>query len=94
VVKIFIDPVTRVGFGDILGLFPFEAKDLTICLQSVQSWFASSGVRQSAVYPIETADQPVYTSAGFVESNRHRYFRGIGNSPADVCIEMLDVDVY
>ena len=94
VVKIFTDPVTCVGMGDILGLFPFEPKDLEMCILSVQSWFALAKVQQSTIYPIDQKDQPTYAQLGYASTNRPRFFCGVGLAPANIRIGMLDVDVY
>ena len=95
VVKLFRDPVTGEGFGDVLGVFPAldEVAPAGSLLQATLAWFASEGVGAAAFYPTSPDERDAMHDLGFVRSQRERFFCGQG---ADLNVEvgMLDVDVY
>jgi len=95
VVKVFRDPVTAEGFGDVLGVFPrYEAAASGRILDGVRAWLATQRIDAAAFYPIGECERSAAQSLGFSQSKRERYFCGDGPAPHDIEIGMLDVDVY
>lgn len=94
VVKLFRDPVTGEGFGDIVGLFPRGPDAAAEVVDAARAWFAAEGVGSAAFYPLNEAERAMAAGLGFTASKRERYFCGQGEAPAGVEIGMLDVDVY
>jgi GNAT superfamily N-acetyltransferase len=95
IVKLFRDPVTGEGFGDVVGLFtPLDRDQVAPVLGATLSWFSGQGVGAAAFYPIGATQREAARALEFTPSRRERHFCGLGEAPEDLEIGMLDVDVY
>ncbi|MBC7669047.1 MAG: GNAT family N-acetyltransferase [Gemmatimonadaceae bacterium] len=95
VIKLFRDPVSGEGFGDIVGLFLSQVGGSPEpILQATLAWLDAQNVGQAAFYPAGLAENAAAKALGFTASRRERYLCGEGDAPPGLNIGMLDVDVY
>lgn len=94
VVKLFRDPVSGDGFGDIVGLFPADPSSTAAVIDTARAWFSTQGIGSAAFYPLDSAQREIAGRLGFTASSRQRFLCGEGEAPPDLAVGMLDVDVY
>lgn len=92
--KLFRDPTTGEGFGDVVALHPEADDDTGALLAAVRRWFAGQSVETVVLYPVGEREEAVCASLGFEPTARERFVVGRGDRPAGLDWGMLDVDVY
>ncbi|WP_282009506.1 GNAT family N-acetyltransferase [Brevundimonas aveniformis] len=92
--KLFRDPTSGAGFGDIVALHVPDSGDVPRLVGALQHWFRTQAVSTVVTYPIGSDQERALLRLGFEPTARERYVVGQGQQPPRLSWGMLDVDVY
>lgn len=92
--KVFRDPISGNGFGDIVALHPSPNGEVEVLVAALQKWFCGQGVSTVVTYPLGADQERALLRQGFEPTARERFVVGQGQQPRGLAWGMLDVDVY